>query len=327
MNGLIADFSQHLKKALEIGKTATISKPNKEIKNILILGLGGSGIGGTIVSQIVAREIKIPITVSKDYEIPAFVGLNTLVIACSYSGDTEETLISLEQAEKRGAEIAAITSGGKLEKIAKSKGYNHIIIPAGFPPRAAFGYSFPQLFCLLMGYELIGKHFISDIEAAIQVIDKEETSIKKEAKDVAEKLFKKTPIIYSDSTFEGVAIRFRQQINENAKMLCWHHVIPEMNHNELVGWRTKDNNLAVVLFRNDTDHPRTQTRMEINKEIISQYTNTLIEIHSKGKSVMEKTIYLIHLGDWVSCMLADKKGIDAVEVDVIIRLKSELAKS
>ena len=121
-------------------------------------------------------------------------------------------------------------------------------------------------------------------------------------------------------------MRFRQQINENSKELCWHHVIPEMNHNELVGWRTKHENLAVVIFRNDDDFERSVTRIEINKKIISQYCSSIIEIHSKGNSKLERTLYNIHLGDWVSVFLAEKKNIDISEVKVIDFLKSELSK-
>jgi glucose/mannose-6-phosphate isomerase len=123
-----------------------------------------------------------------------------------------------------------------------------------------------------------------------------------------------------------VATRFRQQVNENAKMLCWHHVIPEMNHNELVGWRTENNDLAVILFRNSTDLDRIQARMEINKQTIAAYTDTIVEVWSKGNSNLERALYLIHLGDWVSFFLGEKKGVDIIEVKVIDHLKGELAK-
>ena len=135
------------------------------------------------------------------------------------------------------------------------------------------------------------------------------------------------PIVYAAADFEGVAVRFRQQINENGKMLCWHHVIPEMNHNELVGWRKKDPNQAVVLLRNTTDYKRTQMRMEINKEVFKKYTKTIIEIHSKGKSYLERAFYLIHLTDFVSVDLAELNKLDPTEVKVIDYLKGALAKS
>ncbi|MBL4623764.1 MAG: SIS domain-containing protein [Flavobacteriales bacterium] len=152
MKDLVSDFTKHLTKAIEIGGQVQFKNTKKKINTILISGLGGSGIGGTIVGQLVAQEIKIPVIVNKDYSIPEFVDEHTLFIASSYSGNTEETLYALEAAEKKGAEIACVTSGGKMETIAKGKGYNLIIIPGGFPPRAAFGLSCPQIFYVLNQY-------------------------------------------------------------------------------------------------------------------------------------------------------------------------------
>lgn len=326
MRELIANFTQHITEAISISNATTLTPFNGKIDNVLICGLGGSGIGGTIISQVVADQANCPIVINKDYKIPAFVNQNTLVIACSYSGNTEESIEMLAQAESKNAVIACITSGGKLLEIAKEKKYNHLLIPGGYPPRAAFGLAFPPLFFLLSHYHIITFDYVAQLNNAVQLINAEEKNIISEANSVTEKLVNKIPVIYADSWFEGVAVRFRQQINENAKMLCWHHVIPEMNHNELVGWTTKNENLAVVLFRNKDDYFRTQKRMEINKTVISKYTSTIIEIFSKGNSRLEQALYLIHLGDWISYLLAEKKGIDVTEVDVITNLKNELAK-
>ena len=326
MKTLIEDFTKHISEAITIGNNTKLNHSSKQINNVLICGLGGSGIGGTVVSQIVNNYTKLPICINKDYKIPAFVNENTLAIVCSYSGNTEESLEMLNQAQSKNSEIVCITSGGKLAQIAQEKNYNNIIIPGGYPPRAAFGLAFPTLFTLLNHYNIIEKDFTNEFENAISTINTEENNIISEAKNISEKLYKKIPIIYADANYEGVAIRFRQQINENSKMLCWHHVIPEMNHNELVGWRTKNDDLAVVIFRNEDDYYRTQKRMEVNKTVFEKYTSTIIEIYSKGKSQLEKSLYLIHLGDWISFFLSEKNGVDVVEVDVITHLKNELSK-
>lgn len=326
MKELIENFTEHISTSISISENVSLQPTNKKINNVLICGLGGSGIGATIVAQAVADNAIVPITINKDYKIPSFVNENTLVICCSYSGNTEETLEMLTQAAQKNAEIACITSGGKLKEVSEEKGFNHIIIPGGNPPRAAFGLSFPPLFFLLKNYQLISIDYTTELKAAISGLNKEEENIFSQAQEITEKLFNKIPVIYADANFEGVAVRFRQQINENSKMLCWHHVIPEMNHNELVGWRTKNESLAVVLFRNDDDYYRTQKRMEVNKTVFAQYTSTIVEIYSKGSSRLEKMLYLIHLGDWVSYLLAEKNEVDVVEVDVITALKNELAK-
>ena len=146
MNDYINDFTNHLTDAMEIGDTSNLKTSDKKFNNILICGLGGSGIGGTIINDIVSPKANIPILATKDYSIPNFVDENTLVIASSYSGNTEETIYALEKCQSRNTEICIITSGGKLKTIAEENNYNHIIIPGGHPPRAMFGYAFTELF-------------------------------------------------------------------------------------------------------------------------------------------------------------------------------------
>jgi glucose/mannose-6-phosphate isomerase len=174
-------------------------------------------------------------------------------------------------------------------------------------------------------YGLIADEKLNQLKSAIELIDQKEEAIQSEARALSEKLHQKTPIIYSESSLEGVGVRFRQQINENSKMLCWHHAIPEMNHNELVGWRTKNEDLAVVIFRSEADYYRNKERIEYSKKVFKQYTSNINEVYAQGDNAIEQAIYLIHLGDWVSYFLAELKGIDSVEVDVITGLKEMLA--
>ena len=326
MNDYINDFTNHLEDALKIGNSAKLNNPKKNITNVLICGLGGSGIGGSIIKDLISNNVSVPIATSKGYDVPSFVNEKTLVVACSYSGNTEETIYSLEKCLNKNAEIAIITSGGKLQEIALNNSLNHIIIPEGHPPRAMFGYGFTELFFILKNYEIIDDSFKRDFNNAISLIKNEEANIKVLAQSIAKKLYKTTPIIYVGEGFEGVAIRFRQQINENSKMLCWHHVVPEMNHNELLGWRTNTEGLAVIYLRNDKDYYRNQTRMDINKSVISKYTNNILEIWSKGGSLIETSLYHINVGDWISWYLSELNNVDAIEIDVIDFLKDKLSK-
>ena len=327
MDELISGFTQQLKRAIEIGENAKIGKNKFPIRNILISGLGGSGIGGTIITNVLRDDISVPIIVNKEYQIPAFVSENTLVIISSYSGNTEETLSALMQAFKKNAQIVCITSGGLVQEYAETNDIDFINIDGGSPPRAAFGQSFVQLLYILHYLNILENGFKQYLQDAITLLDKEEEEIKKEAMDVAKRLNQKIPVIYSAAKFEGVSIRFRQQINENAKMLCWHHVVPEMNHNELVGWRERNENMAVVFIRNNKDFERNQERIEFTKEVVAQYASDVLEIYSKGEYDLVRSLYLIHLTDWVSYYLAELKGVDAVEVDVIGKLKNKLAES
>lgn len=325
MRSLVEEFPKHLKEGLEIGSKVDFKNTDKSFDNIFICGLGGSGIGGRLVSQLVYDQIDLPITISNDYFIPKSVGSNTLTIACSYSGNTEETLEAMDKAAATGSEIAVVSSGGKIIETAISKGYNFIQIPAGYPPRAALGYSFVQLHYVLHKYGIIDDSFVNEIKNGVDLIVAD-TTIKSQAKEIAEFFHNHTPVLYASPMFESVLIRFRQQLNENSKQLCWHHVFPELNHNELVGWASGTDDLAVLIIRTEEDYYRTEKRIEISKEQIEKFTKNIKELHAKGNTRMERYIYLIHLTDIVSCDLADLKGVDPIEIDVIIHLKSELSK-
>ncbi len=327
MKNLVLAFPTQLQEALIIGKNHRFVTEKKAFDNVVVTGLGGSGIGGSIVQNYANDKLAIPFIVNKDYFIPSFVGKKSLVIVCSYSGNTEETLSAMQQAIKAKATVMCITSGGKVAEIAAKKGYDCILVPAGMPPRSCLGYSLVQILFVLHHFGLIDDKFEKEITTTYKQMTAGEAETQKKAKAIAKKINGKLPIIYSSPAYEGVAIRFRQQINENSKMLCWHAVIPEMNHNELVGWRDDANDKAVIILRNEDDYERVQTRMEINKKVIKKFTSTIIEINSEGKSYWEKAFYLIHLTDWVSVYLADLRKLDATEVAVIDFLKGSLAKS
>ncbi len=325
MEELIAGFAKQLTEAIEIGRKNKLSFGGKVFTNVVVSGLGGSGIGGTIVSEIVSDEAVAPILVNKDYFLPAFVNEKSLVIICSYSGNTEETVNAMQQAIEKKATVVGISSGGKVVEMARKNNLPYILIPGGMPPRSCLGYSLTQLLFVLNAAGIISNRFEKELEKSVALLNKEQQRIQKIALRVAKKLYKRTPVIYSATGFEGVSTRFRQQVNENAKMLCWHSVIPEMNHNELVGWVDKNKKLGVVIFRNDSDYSRTQSRIENNKAVIENCTSTIIELYSKGKSKLENSIYLVHLGDWISLYMAQLRNVDATEVNVIDRLKGALA--
>jgi glucose/mannose-6-phosphate isomerase len=326
MKNLVANFSKQMQEAIKIGENAKITPAKAPLQNVVITGLGGSGIGGSLISEIVSKTATIPILVNKDYFLPGFVNENSLVIVSTYSGNTEETLSCFEQAIARKAKIVVITSGGKALEMAKQNGADWVVIPGGNPPRSCLGYSSIQLFYILHKLQIIPAGFAEELQKSIALLDTEEENIKELAGTIAKQLIDKMPVIYSDASMEAVAIRFRQQINENAKMLCWHHVLPEMNHNELVGWTEKHQDIFVIFIRNTSDFFRTQKRMEICKEILQQYTPHSIDIWSKGDSAIENAYYHIHLGDWISVLIAEIKNIDVSEIKVIDFLKNALSK-
>lgn len=326
MKPLIEQFASHVQDSMALGHALTWKSSFKP-KHIVISGLGGSGIGGTIVASLLYKSAQVPIVVNKGYHIPSFVDENTLFLASSYSGNTEETLMALDEAQKKGAHIACLSSGGKLIDLAQKNSWNYAKMPGGFPPRAAFGYSSTQLFYILEKYGVVKSSDFEDaFKRVISLLSESEESVQKLAYNIAQKIYQKYTVIYTEDTYEGVAVRFRQQINENGKNLCWHHVIPEMNHNELVGWTEKHPHLIPIFFRTEDEFVRNTARIEINKGIISKYVSEIIEIKALGKNPIERTYYLVHLTDWISYYISELKNIDVTEVKVIDFLKAELSK-
>lgn len=326
MKELVADFPKQLQKALLIAQSAELNKSNQAIQNVFISGLGGSGIGGSIVSESVSAEAVCPISVNKDYSAPAFINKNTLAIICTYSGNTEETIQVLKYCIEVNAKITVITSGGEAAHLAEQHKLDYILLPAGFPPRSCIGYSICQIFKVLHFHGITPENHLAEIEKSISLLETSKNEILDEAAKVAQAIHNKLPIIYTLGNTEGIAIRFRQQLNENSKMLCWHHVIPEMNHNELVGWTEKNDHLAVIVFRYASDYYRSVKRLEVCKDVFSKYCSTIIEIQAKGNSQVQQALYMIHIGDWISCLIADIKNVDAVDISIINHLKSELSK-
>lgn len=326
MKELIAALPEHLRQALHHIGSHEFHAPDRAIDSVLITGLGGSGIGGTIVSELMCSLAKLPVTVNKNYDIPNFVNPSTLVIACSYSGNTEETLAAVAQAEKRGALIACISSGGALKAFAEKAQLNCLSMEAGHPPRSMFGYSFAFLLYYFEHYGIAPVAVSSEVSAAAQLLDQERESILAEAEKVAQALQNTIPQILACAGNTGVAARWRQQLNENSKMLGWEAEVPEMNHNELVGWEGGDARFSALFLRRESDHPRNQKRMEIIKEIIGKKSPHLAEVWAKGDSDIQRALYLIHLGDWVSYYLSKLNQVDIIDIKSIDYLKSTLSK-
>lgn len=326
MDTYISQFTDQLKQAIQIGESASLTQPEKPIQNILLSGLGGSGIGGTLTASLLQNELTVPMNVNNNYFIPNYVNENTLLIISSYSGNTEETLQALEEGIKRNAKIVCVSTNGQVEKIANEYGFDLINLPSGIPPRGALALSFPQSLFISYHLNLISDKVILQLKGAVEFLENQKEDIKSEGRSFAQKLAGKIPVIYSDARMEAVAIRFRQQINENGKMLAWHHVLPEMNHNEIVGWTHENDDLAIVFLRNEDDYSRTQKRMDITAEVAKKYTPNVYTIQSKGSNFVEQCLYTILFTDWVSFELAQLTGADAIEVNVIDYLKGELKK-
>ena len=326
MNQLISDFPNQLKEALEIACKSSFKKSDTAINNVVICGMGGSGIGGLIVSQWLSNDLKVPVVFCQDYNLPNFVDKNTLVIGSSYSGNTEETLMALDKAIAKGSRIIGITSGGKLKEICEQNNFDFVVVPGGNPPRASMGYSIVQLVNVFAQLGMCPADRLNEIQNGIDLINNEQEEIRSLAKEYATALKDKITMFYSSASHSGLTVRARQQFNENSKKLAHAHSIPEMNHNELLGWTGGDNRFAVVFFDTLDLIERNKKRAEITLETIRKKTDTVITITAKGNSKIEKSIYLNNIIDWTSFLIAEMNGVDSVEIDIIDYLKESLSK-
>jgi glucose/mannose-6-phosphate isomerase len=326
MKDLILTFTQQLEEAFAIASNAEFKKPNRPINNIVICGLGGSGIGAKIVSNWLQDELTLPLTLVNEYTLPAFVGPNTLVIGSSYSGNTEETTMALDEAQRKGAFIFCISSGGQLAQFCANHGHDCVIVPGGNPPRSALAYSLVQLVNYFHVLGFISEGVLLAMRRSISFINSEQSDIQKKAQEMSDYLYGKVGVFYGETKYEGVIVRARQQFNENSKYLGWSQVIPEMNHNELVGWGGGDERFAPVFFVTEDVHPRNKKRFEITMNAVKRKSNALLLVESKGESLVERSLYLIHLVDWASFYLCERNGVDIMDIEIIDYLKSELGK-
>ena len=324
MRNLIEKFPDNLIEALDISEQHPLKKEYPKFSNIVICGMGGSGIGGKLVSSWIQNDIDIPINFCQDYTLPKYVNDNTLIIASSNSGNTEETISSMIEGAEKGATIIAVCSGGKLQSLCEKLNYEYIIVPGGNPPRTALAFSIVLLTSILGQLDLINKEKLKEFESAKELIISNKNEIHLEAKKLADFINNKELIIYSESKYESVAIRARQQFNENSKILCNHHTIPEMNHNELVGWYGGADHYAVLFLETDDWHEKNKKRLDFSINTIKNKTTNIKSIHSKGETIIIKSLYLINIIDWASLYLAEKNNIDSVYIAVIDSLKNTL---
>lgn len=326
MYQLIAGFPQHLVQALEICNQTKLNPATGIIQNVVITGLGGSGIGGTIVADWAQGQCKVPVIINKDYHIPGFVGKNTLVLACSYSGNTEETLMAMAESLEAGAQVAVITSGGIMQQRAQSLGLNCIVVPGGNPPRSMLGFSLVCLLQYFAHYQLVTGFNALEIATIAKKLEILQPELQMQTKVLAQKIANKTVAVYAASGMGGVATRLRQQLNENAKVVGWDAVVPEMNHNELVGWAGGNQSHAAIFLRSNHDYSRNQFRIDVSRAIIGKNTDAVYEVWADQGTVLNEMLYLIHWGDWLSYYLHEIHGVDIMDIKVIDYLKSELGK-
>ncbi len=331
----IWNFPNNLKDAIVIGNKINLKNDYAHIQNIVVAGMGGSAIGGDIVSVLENSNIKIPYVVCRDYSIPEWVNSQSLVICSSYSGNTEETISAFHKSIKSGASICGITTGGELLKLLKKNEKDFIKIPSGLQPRAAVAFSFIPIIKLIEKVGIIQSDLDSWIGNSITNLEKNRVVYSNEGNEnpvyeLAHKIYKKIPIIYSNTSSMRInAVRLKGQINENGKMLAYNNELPELNHNEIVGWKNNSEFfkfLCVLWLEDDRDSGRIKIRKNITEKILNEINVPQYSIKIIGKTFQERFLHMINYGDWLSFWCAILNETDPSPVEKIVRLKNELSK-
>ena len=331
MYDLIRNFPEQWNEARALSQKIQLDITLGELEEVVVVGMGGSAIGGDLLRTFTWNQSPIPVLVVRSYTLPASVGLKTLVIASSYSGNTEETLAAFEEAYRRGSHVFCISSGGELLQRAEEYGVPYLRIPAGMPPRAALAYSLVPLLSIAhqVGFARI---YEEDWDEAAEVLTRLAADFGDPSDNMALRIARalkdRLPIIYSSTgLLEAVNLRWRTQLNENAKTLAFGNLYPELNHNEIMGWEDTEwlvKRAAVITLRDKEDHPRVQLRMSIVREMLAHQVGFWAEIDTRGEGRLARMLSLVHLGDWVSLYLAVLRGVDPMLIRSIDRLKAAL---
>ncbi len=318
--------------ALDFKLPSDYSRVNK----VVILGMGGSAIGGDLLSSLASLESTTPFIVSRDYSLPASVDAKTLVIASSYSGMTEETISAFSQALETPARKLIITTGGKLKEIAEQNHIPVFTVNYKSPPRAALAHSFMPLLgiCQRLGVVSDKSKDVAEMERVLKNMQGtiyESNPLKSNpAKQLATKLHSHLAVIYGAGFLSPVAQRWKTQINENSKAWAFFEILPELNHNSVVGYEFPPElakSIFVVFLRSPRLHPRTLLRYKLTAEMLAQRKVSHETIEAKGKSALAQMMSQVYFGDWVSYYLALLYETDPYPVKIIDFLKKRLSES
>ncbi len=333
MHEAVQSFPEQLKQGRAGALEADVQGwPGNGVTGLVIAGMGGSAIGGDVLSALASDHASIPIVVSRSYSLPAWIGINTAIVVSSYSGNTEETLAAFDDACAQGARVLAISTGGELTERARSKNIPIVPLPLGIQPRAALPSS---LSTLLTVTEPLGITAVKsgDWEEAVAVTTQQSTTLSKVsdtdnlAVKLASVLHGRFPVIYSSEQLSPANTRWRNQIHENAKSFAVGNLLPEMNHNEVMGWARFHHelkHLAVIALRDQEDHPRTQRRLDVTRELLAPHAHSWHDIQSRGESRLARMLSIMYISDWVSLYLAILNNTDPSPVGLISKLKAAL---
>jgi len=327
----ILKFPSMIEDSLRISSEASMPVA-KTPNGVVFCGMGGSAMGPDLVKSWLSEEASAPLEVVRDYKLPGFVSSNTLVCVVSYSGNTEESVSCLRDAIERGAKLVTISSGGEIERMSSDSNISHVKVPTGLFPRSALPYLLVPLVKLLEVNGVITQHRMSELELSIapikRVIDSVRVEVpieENEAKSLAEGLHGGFPVIYGHGVLGAVALRFRQQLNENAKTLASSNVFPELDHNELEAtWSATRGKRIVVLLRSRFESEAMRSRIDASKEILESNGQIVLEVGAEADSLISEALSLVAKLDMASLYLALLNEVNPSATPRINALKEKL---
>jgi glucose/mannose-6-phosphate isomerase len=297
-----------------------------EASGLIVCGMGGSAIGGDLAVAALGSRHGKPLDVVRGYGVPAWTPPDRAILCSSYSGNTEETIACYAAAEAVGAQRIVATTGGAIGDAARSDGVPVIGMPAGLQPRAAVGYTFAIAaeVAALVG---AGPAIRTEIDSSASHLESARESLLALAADVAGRIHGSVPLLYGCGLTTPVAYRWKCQVNENAKLPAFDHSIPELDHNEIVGWTGAEAGaFSAVLLEDKDQHPRERQRFELTAELIADRARDVVRIETEGETRTERLLWTVMLGDLVSLELAAREAVDPTPVDVIENLKDRLGR-
>ena len=308
----------------------------RDAREILILGMGGSAIGGDLVRNLATRHAQVPIVVSREYELPQWAGAETLVIASSYSGNTEETIGATEQALRAGARVLAVTTGGRLAEFAEEHSFPLVRFSYEAQPRAALGYSLFLLLGLLANLEYLSEMDLK-VDEALSAIRDQTTACHPDsptslnpAKELATTIHGSLAVIYGGGILAEVARRWKGQFNENAKHWAFFEQLPELNHNAVIGYEhpsVLNQKIVVLILSSALNYARIGHRERITGELLGRSGVRNRVLRAEGQGELAQVCHMVVWGDFVTYYLALLNGADPSTIENIDYLKSELAKA
>ena len=322
------DLGLHLRDALWRFDSAAIA-PVDAPGGLLVAGMGGSAVGGRLAAGVLAPDLRRPLGLVMDYDVPAWTGPETLVLCSSYSGATDETLAAYDAARAAGAPRIVATTGGPLAERARADGVPVVPLPGGFQPRVAVGYS---LVAALEAAAACGAapSLRGDVEGAAALADAlaaewgPQAPEDSEAKRLARALHGSFPVIAGAGLTAAVAYRWKCQVNENAELPAFASELPEHDHNEIVGWAGAERRLSAVFLEDPDAHASAAARMDITAELAAEGAATVERVQARGETRLERLVSLVLLGDLVSLYLAILRGVDPIDIRAIDTLKARL---